>query len=351
MATIGQTLSAARIAAGCSLENLSTRTRIRMQVLRGIENEDFVPCGGDFYARGHIRRICKYLGIDPAPLLEEYDREHASTEKPTFIPPQRLPSAKSESVRVAAAQGGPPSIGDEDTDPEQRAENWGHFERTQKLARRPRGKRAKPAAAGVPEPRRSGRRGRAKAQKNRAAPVAAAARPAVTRTRTRGGEKFRQHWPWAVVAVIIVAGVFVGVRTWQGWEDGNPARTAFESVREDGGDTVDSSVLSEEEAAKTSEEAAVEDTGPAEGEAGEFTVALSAYDRTWVKVSDLDGGDLFTGFLTNGEAEDFVTEEPVTVWVGNAGAVEVAIDGEDLGPSGGFGEVKEITVGADGIDD
>jgi hypothetical protein len=55
MATIGQTLSAARIAAGCSLENLSTRTRIRMQVLRGIENEDFLDgadhCGSTAVAR------------------------------------------------------------------------------------------------------------------------------------------------------------------------------------------------------------------------------------------------------------------------------------------------------------
>ncbi|WP_344074813.1 helix-turn-helix domain-containing protein, partial [Nocardiopsis metallicus] len=158
MATIGQTLAAARIAAGCSLENLSTRTRIRMQVLRGIENEDFVPCGGDFYARGHIRRICKFLGLDPAPLLEEYDREHASNEKPTFVPPPRHPSARTKAARVAAAQGGrahtgtddheapqdvPRSIGDVNEDPEQRAESWGYFERKQRLARPPRRNRPK----------------------------------------------------------------------------------------------------------------------------------------------------------------------------------------------------------------
>ncbi|WP_017587552.1 helix-turn-helix domain-containing protein [Nocardiopsis ganjiahuensis] len=405
MATIGQTLSAARIAAGCSLENLSTRTRIRMQVLRGIENEDFVPCGGDFYARGHIRRICKLLGLDPEPLLEEYDREHASTEKPTFVPPPRHPSARTKASRVAAAQGGqahtgatdqgaprgvPRSIGDEDADPEQRAESWGHFERNQKLARpprrnRPRGAPAAAAAASVPGPRRPGRHSRPEdggaddgAQKgapgapagegavDRTAATATAAgagatrtaaRPVVTRTSTRRAESVRRHWPWAVVGLILVAAVFVGVRTWQGWDDDNPVRTAFESARSNGGETVDSAVLPKEgvsgpdQRAEAAEVAETAEADGAEEAAGEFTVALTASDRSWVKVTDTGGEALFTGFLLEGETQDYVTEEPLTLWVGNAGAVGVAVDGQDQGPAGNSGEVKEISVGADGFDD
>uniref|UniRef100_UPI00278C50D7 helix-turn-helix domain-containing protein n=1 Tax=Nocardiopsis sp. CC223A TaxID=3044051 RepID=UPI00278C50D7 len=77
MATIGHTLSAARVAAGFTVADLSARTRIREPVLRAIEEEDFVPCGGDFYARGHIRGLCRALRLDPVPLLEEFDREHA----------------------------------------------------------------------------------------------------------------------------------------------------------------------------------------------------------------------------------------------------------------------------------
>ena len=43
---------------------------------RSIEQGDFSPCGGDFYARGHIRSIAEVVGIDPVPLIREYDEEH-----------------------------------------------------------------------------------------------------------------------------------------------------------------------------------------------------------------------------------------------------------------------------------
>ena len=103
MATIGQTLSAARVAAGYTVADLSIRTRIREPVLTAIEQEDFFSCGGDFYARGHIRRVCRTLGLDPAPLLAEYDREHASRAIPAFVPPQRHPASVPEAARAAAA--------------------------------------------------------------------------------------------------------------------------------------------------------------------------------------------------------------------------------------------------------
>ncbi|MFD0776760.1 helix-turn-helix domain-containing protein, partial [Streptomonospora algeriensis] len=77
MTTIGRTIAAARENAGYSLADLSARTCIRRPVLAGIEDDDFRACGGDFYARGHIRAVCRELGIDPAELLECYDREYA----------------------------------------------------------------------------------------------------------------------------------------------------------------------------------------------------------------------------------------------------------------------------------
>ncbi|WP_249188023.1 helix-turn-helix domain-containing protein [Nocardiopsis sp. MG754419] len=408
MATIGQTLSAARIAAGCSLENLSTRTRIRMQVLRAIESEDFVPCGGDFYARGHIRRICKFLGVDPRPLLEEYDREHASSDTPTFIPPPRHPAAKSKAARVAAAQGdqahsgatdheAPQEVlhrfGDEGIDPEQRAENWGHFERNKKLARRPRsaGRPRRRGAPAAPVPRPRGDDGAAEGVFDGTAgvepyapepesgehrrppnpgvatggPFAAAAaaaggatvheetgRNGATRTEpaaTRPAGGVRRHWPWAVVGLILVAAVIVGVRTWNGWDEGNPARTALETVRENDsgdGDAV-GSVATPSEGEATDRAGAV----APDAELEEFTVVLTGAGRSWVKVTDPAGEDVFTGFIVEGEALDYVSDQPLTLRFGNAGVVGVAVDGEDLGAGGRVGEVKEITVGAGGIGD
>lgn len=71
--SIGQTLSAARREAGLSVDDISAKTRLRATVIRAIENDDFSLCGGDFYARGHIRTLAGLVGADPAALVAEYD--------------------------------------------------------------------------------------------------------------------------------------------------------------------------------------------------------------------------------------------------------------------------------------
>jgi cytoskeletal protein RodZ len=76
--SIGDTLAEARRQAGLTITQVSQRTRIRESIIRGIEQGDFSACGGDFYARGHIRSIAGVVGVDPAPLINEYDAEHGS---------------------------------------------------------------------------------------------------------------------------------------------------------------------------------------------------------------------------------------------------------------------------------
>jgi cytoskeletal protein RodZ len=74
--SIGDTLAEARRQAGLTITQVSQQTRIRESIVRAIEQGDFSPCGGDFYARGHIRSIAEVVGIDPVPLIREYDEEH-----------------------------------------------------------------------------------------------------------------------------------------------------------------------------------------------------------------------------------------------------------------------------------
>jgi cytoskeleton protein RodZ len=71
--SIGQALSGARLDAGLSIDDISAKTRLRATVIRAIEADDFSLCGGDFYARGHIRTLAGLVGLDPVPLLAEYD--------------------------------------------------------------------------------------------------------------------------------------------------------------------------------------------------------------------------------------------------------------------------------------
>lgn len=74
---VGPQLTAARSRLGLSVDQLAERTRIRPHVIESIEVDDFAPCGGDFYARGHLRTLARVLGIDAAPLLAAYDEVYA----------------------------------------------------------------------------------------------------------------------------------------------------------------------------------------------------------------------------------------------------------------------------------
>ncbi len=71
--SIGDALAEGRRQAGLTITQVSQRTCIRETIIRGIERGDFSGCGGDFYARGHIRSIAGAVGIDPEPLVREYD--------------------------------------------------------------------------------------------------------------------------------------------------------------------------------------------------------------------------------------------------------------------------------------
>jgi len=71
--SIGDTLAAGRRQAGMTVTQVSERTCIRETIIRSIERGDYSGCGGDFYARGHVRSIARAVGVDPDPLLQEYD--------------------------------------------------------------------------------------------------------------------------------------------------------------------------------------------------------------------------------------------------------------------------------------
>lgn len=74
---IGPEIQAARDRLRLTIDQVSERTRIRPHVIESIEVDDFAPCGGDFYARGHLRTIARVLGIDAAPLVAAYDENYA----------------------------------------------------------------------------------------------------------------------------------------------------------------------------------------------------------------------------------------------------------------------------------
>jgi cytoskeleton protein RodZ len=74
---IGPRIAHAREMLDMSIDELSQRTRIRPHVIEAIEVDDFGPCGGDFYARGHLTAIARLLGLAVEPLMQEYDERYA----------------------------------------------------------------------------------------------------------------------------------------------------------------------------------------------------------------------------------------------------------------------------------
>ena len=73
-------IAAARNRARLSIDTLSERTRIRPHVLECIEVDDFEACGGDFYARGHLRTLARVFGLDPRSCSTLYDDHYATAE-------------------------------------------------------------------------------------------------------------------------------------------------------------------------------------------------------------------------------------------------------------------------------
>lgn len=74
---IGPEVTAARTRLGLSVDALAERTRIRPHVLESIEVDDFGPCGGDVYARGHLRTVARVLGMDADALVATFDQRYA----------------------------------------------------------------------------------------------------------------------------------------------------------------------------------------------------------------------------------------------------------------------------------
>ena len=76
--SLGEFIQGARESAGLSIDELAERTSIRAGLIREIENNNFVHCGGDTYARGHLRNIATIISVDAQTLIDLYNKEHSS---------------------------------------------------------------------------------------------------------------------------------------------------------------------------------------------------------------------------------------------------------------------------------
>lgn len=84
MDTMGQSFRAAREKKRVSLSQAALKTRIKVQHLEAMERDDFSRMPAPIYARGFIKSYSEFLGIDPRPLLEEYNQRHGGAKRPSL---------------------------------------------------------------------------------------------------------------------------------------------------------------------------------------------------------------------------------------------------------------------------
>jgi len=101
--SLGSTLQQARTSAGLSIDDLAGRTSIRPTVLCEFEDNDFSTCGGETYARGHLRNLAHALGMDPSIFLDLYATEQSIAARPMYdlLLENNVTAPKSEKPRIS----------------------------------------------------------------------------------------------------------------------------------------------------------------------------------------------------------------------------------------------------------
>ncbi|WP_328563013.1 helix-turn-helix domain-containing protein [Streptomyces coelicoflavus] len=248
--SVGRALQQARIAAGLTVDDITTATRVRIAIVHAIEADDFAPCGGDVYARGHIRTLAKAVGLDPAELLARFDAEHGGRPAPTAA----APLFEAERIR-----------------PERRGPNW----------------------------------------------------------------------TAAMVAAIVAVIGFVGFTFVKGGDDGGNEASVAEGAKPSSGESASAGAKPKKPADPKPEPS---DSAIAAAPADKVTVKVSATDgRSWISAKDHNGRLLFDGLLKQGDSKTFQDNEKVNLVLGDAGAIELYVNGKKIEDDFQPGAVERLT--------
>lgn len=83
MSALGERFRAAREARGLSLSDVAEQIRIRSVYLAAIEDENWSAIGAPVYIRGFLRTYGRFLGLDTEEVVAEFAGESRSTAAPT----------------------------------------------------------------------------------------------------------------------------------------------------------------------------------------------------------------------------------------------------------------------------
>lgn len=84
--TIGELLSLERKKHKLSLEEVAQKTRIRLEYLQALENNQFVDLPAGVFVKGYIKTYAGLLGFDSQPLIALLRRDYKESAKGKLIP-------------------------------------------------------------------------------------------------------------------------------------------------------------------------------------------------------------------------------------------------------------------------
>ena len=245
--SLGSSITQARKSAGLSIEDLSASTNIRTALLKEIESDNFANCGGETYARGHIRNIAMKLGVDPLIYIAAFEDEQMHTDR----------SMKELLVENSVMR---------------------QPEEARKVS-------------------------------------------------------------WKVLATISVSSLFIA-----GLAQIIISNTATVEIPEPIASitATESATPSPEATEATPTEQATVSTGE-----GVELVISATRAKSWLFVSDATGRTLFSGQMSRGSSKTFRTDVSFNVKIGNAGGVDLTVNGKKVDSIGVDGEVVSVSYGVD----
>jgi transcriptional regulator with XRE-family HTH domain len=100
---LGAVLRAAREGKGLTPQQVAEATRMMVQIVEDLENEDFRKIAAPLYGRGFIKLYAECVGVDPEPLVAEFI-EIFTGKRPPQILRRAIPAAPAPASARAAPQ-------------------------------------------------------------------------------------------------------------------------------------------------------------------------------------------------------------------------------------------------------
>ncbi|NQT92103.1 MAG: helix-turn-helix domain-containing protein [Lentisphaerae bacterium] len=81
---LGEKLRNTRLKRNLTASQVAAGTRMKVQMVEDLEREDFSRIAAPIYGRGFIKMYANYIGLDPAPLIEEYISRTTGQKPPSL---------------------------------------------------------------------------------------------------------------------------------------------------------------------------------------------------------------------------------------------------------------------------